>query len=74
MDHRRIPSNTCFDLSKIESRYTDDTSKKEGQAQLKTFRKERIDLQELLFAENKRQLLIVLQSIGQGTVTWLLRQ
>ncbi|HOE70888.1 MAG TPA: polyphosphate kinase 2 family protein [Brevefilum sp.] len=63
MDHHRIPPNTHVDLSKIESRYTGETSKKEGQAQLKKFRKELIDLQELLFAENKRQLLIVLQGI-----------
>jgi hypothetical protein len=44
MVQRRIFPNTDVDLIKIESRYIGDTSTKEGQAQLKTSRKERVEL------------------------------
>jgi PPK2 family polyphosphate:nucleotide phosphotransferase len=63
MDQYRIPPNTQVDLSEFESYYTGEVSKKEGRAKLQEHRKTLMDLQELLYAENKRQVLIVLQGI-----------
>lgn len=63
MDQYRIPPNTQVDLSQFESYYTGEVSKKEGRARLQEHRKTLMDLQELLYAENKRQVLIVLQGI-----------
>lgn len=63
MDHYRVDPNSRIDLSDFESYYTGEISKKEGRAQLKDYRQELMDLQELLYAENKRQVLIVLQGI-----------
>ena len=63
MDHYRIPPDTSVDLSQFETYYTGEISKKEGRKQLKDYRKALMDLQELLYAENKRQVLIVLQGI-----------
>jgi PPK2 family polyphosphate:nucleotide phosphotransferase len=63
MDQYRIPPNTKVDLQQIESYYTGAMSKKEGQAKLQECRKTIMDLQEVLFAENKHQVLIVLQGI-----------
>jgi len=63
MDQYLIPPNTQVDLSQFESYYTGEVSKKKGRAQLEECRKELMDLQELLYAENKRQILIVLQGI-----------
>lgn len=63
MDQYRVDSNSRIDLNNFESYYTGEISKKEGRAQLKDYRQELMDLQELLYAENKRQVLIVLQGI-----------
>ncbi|MFU8826586.1 MAG: polyphosphate kinase 2 family protein [Brevefilum sp.] len=63
MDQYRVDPNTKIDLNHFESYYTGEISKKEGRAQLKDYRQELMDLQELLYAENKRQVLIVLQGI-----------
>lgn len=63
MDQYRIPPNTQVDLSQFETYYTGEVSKKKGRAQLQEYRQELMDLQELLYAENQRQILIVLQGI-----------
>jgi PPK2 family polyphosphate:nucleotide phosphotransferase len=63
MDQYLIPPNTQVDLSQFDSYYTGEVSKKKGRAQLQKCRKDLMDLQELMYAENKRQILIVLQGI-----------
>lgn len=63
MDQYRIPPNTKVDLSHHDTYYNGEITKKNGKAQLKDYQKALSDLQELLFAENKRQVLIVLQGI-----------
>jgi PPK2 family polyphosphate:nucleotide phosphotransferase len=63
MNQFRIPHKTKINLNNFESYYTGEISKKEGRAQLQEYRTELMDLQELLYAENKRQVLIVLQGI-----------
>ena len=59
----RIPPNTQVNLSDFETYYTGEIKKKKGRKQLKEYRTVLRDLQELLFAENKQQVLIVLQGI-----------
>jgi polyphosphate kinase 2 (PPK2 family) len=63
MDQYLIPPNTQVDLSQFTSYYTGEVSKKKGRKKLQVCRKELMDLQELMYAENKRQILIVLQGI-----------
>ena len=63
MDQYRISPNTSVDLGDFESYYTGEVSKDEGRAKLKDYREEIMDLQELLFAEDKHKILIVLQGI-----------
>jgi PPK2 family polyphosphate:nucleotide phosphotransferase len=63
MEHYRIPPNSKVDLSQFETYYTGDISKNKGCALLKEHRKALMDLQELLYAENRQQILIVLQGI-----------
>ena len=66
MEQYRIPPETSVDLDAIETRYEGDLSKKDGKGQLKDLNKELRDLQELLFAESKQKILIVLQAIDTG--------
>ena len=63
MEQYRIPPSTQVDLNHFDTYYQGDVSKKKGKAQLKEHQKTLSDLQELLYAENKRQVLIVLQGI-----------
>lgn len=63
MDQYRILPNTRVELKKFETYYTGEVSKKDGRAQLLDYRQELMDLQELMYAENQRQVLIVLQGI-----------
>jgi len=62
-DQYRIPPNTQVDLNQFTTYYTGEIKKKKGRKQLEEYRKVMRDLQELLFAENKQQILIVLQGI-----------
>ena len=63
MDHFRITPDTQVDLSQHDPYYSGEISKKKGRALLKDHRQALMDLQELLYAENKRQVLIILQGI-----------
>ena len=63
MDQYRIKPGTQVDLSQFETYYQGDLTKKEGKAQLKNQNKVLRDLQELLYAERRQKLLVVLQGI-----------
>jgi len=66
MEQYRISPEATVDLDTIETRYEGDLSKKDGKDQLKDLNIELRDLQELLFAEGKQKMLIVLQAIDTG--------
>lgn len=63
MDQYRIPPKTKVDLSHFETRYEGEIEKKAGKDLLKEHNKTLRDLQELLYAEHKQKILIVLQGI-----------
>lgn len=63
MEKYRIPPETQVDLSDFDTYYQGEIEKKVGKAQLKKHRKTIRDLQELLYAERKQKVLIVLQGI-----------
>lgn len=63
MDHCRVPPETKVNLSQNETYYRGALAKKDGKAQLKGQNKVLRDLQELLYAEHKQKLLVVLQGI-----------
>ncbi len=66
MEQYRISPEATVELDTFDTRYEGELSKKDGQDQLKDLNKELRDLQELLFAEGKRKILIVLQAIDTG--------
>jgi len=66
MEQFRISPEATVDLDAIDTRYEGDLSKKDGKKQLKDLNIELRDLQELLFAEDKQKILIVLQAIDTG--------
>lgn len=66
MDQYRIPPKKKVDLDTIPTRYEGDIKKKEGKDRLKEYNKTLFDLQELLYAEYKQKLLVVLQAIDTG--------
>jgi PPK2 family polyphosphate:nucleotide phosphotransferase len=63
MEQYRVPPNTDVELSNYETYYDGEVEKKEGKDQLKELGKTLRDLQELLFAEHKQKVLVVLQGI-----------
>ncbi|MDY6846150.1 MAG: polyphosphate kinase 2 family protein, partial [Chloroflexota bacterium] len=63
MDKYHIPPDTRVDLDDFETYYTGEIKKKAGKAKLKEHNKTLRDLQELLYAENKRKVLVILQGI-----------
>jgi PPK2 family polyphosphate:nucleotide phosphotransferase len=63
MDPYRVQPGTRVDLRSFVPQYSGDLSKAEGKDQLKQLADELADLQELLYAEGMRKLLIVLQGI-----------
>jgi PPK2 family polyphosphate:nucleotide phosphotransferase len=63
MENYRVFPESHVDLSKLETRYQGEISKKDGKASLKEYSKTLRDLQELLFAEHQQKILIVLQGI-----------
>jgi PPK2 family polyphosphate:nucleotide phosphotransferase len=62
----RVPFGERVSLSDYDTRYKGGLKKKEGKALLKENLKRMADLQELLFAEGKHALLIVLQAMDAG--------
>lgn len=63
MDAYRIIPGTQVDLSQHETSYQGELSKHDGKEQLKDQNKVLRDLQELLYAEHRQKLLVVLQGI-----------
>ena len=63
MDAYRIKPGTQVDLSQHETSYQGELSKHDGKEQLKDQNKVLRDLQELLYAEHRQKLLVVLQGI-----------
>ena len=63
MDTYRIIPGTQVDLSQHETSYQGELSKHDGKEQLKDQNKVLRDLQELLYAEHRQKLLVVLQGI-----------
>ena len=63
MDHFRVKPKTQVDLSQYETHYQGELSKHDGKDQLKDQNKTLRDLQELLYAEHRHKLLVVLQGI-----------
>ena len=63
MDQYRIPPKSQVDLNEYETRYKGELDKITGKAQLKEETLALSDIQELMFAEHKQKLLIVLQGI-----------
>ncbi len=63
MDQYRIQPGTQVNLSQYETYYQGKLAKKEGKQQLKDQNKILRDLQELLYAERRQKLLVVLQGI-----------
>jgi len=63
MEQYRIPPNTQVKLSQYDTYYDGEISKKDGKKMLEDHGKTLRDLQELLFAERKQKLLVVLQGI-----------
>lgn len=66
MEQYRISPGTQVDLDTFETYYQGQVNKKEGKAQLKELNKSLRDLQELLYAEHKQKLLVVLQGIDSS--------
>ena len=63
MDQYRVSPGSNVKLSDFATRYEDDLDKKEGKAQLAEKAVALSQLQELLYAEHKHKVLIVLQGI-----------
>jgi PPK2 family polyphosphate:nucleotide phosphotransferase len=63
MEQYCIPPDTQIDLSAFETYYSGEIKKKEGKAKLKKHNKTLRDLQELLYAEHKHKVLVILQGI-----------
>jgi len=63
MDSYRVAPGTQVDLTKFTTYFDGDLSKHDGKAQLKDQNKILRDLQELLYAEHRQKLLVVLQGI-----------
>ena len=64
--HLAIPGRG-FRLSDIPTKYHDDRSdKKDAQKQIESDQKELVKLQELLYAEGKHAVLIILQAMDTG--------
>ncbi|MBG0785982.1 MAG: polyphosphate kinase 2 family protein [Anaerolineaceae bacterium] len=63
MDQYRVSPGSNVKLSDFATRYEDDLEKKEGKAQLAEKAVALSQLQELLYAEHKHKVLIVLQGI-----------
>lgn len=66
MDQYRVPPEKKVDLNKFPTKYEGEITKKDGKARLKDCNKALFDLQELLYAEHKQKLLVVLQAIDTG--------
>ena len=66
MDKYRIPPEKKVDLDKFPTKVETEITKKDGKARLKDCNKALFDLQELLYAEHKQKLLVVLQAIDTG--------
>ncbi len=72
-----VPCGCSFDLTKCDPDYKDDlTNKKAAKHEIEYYAKRLRDLQYLLYAENKRSLLIVLQGLDasgkDGTIRHVL--
>lgn len=63
MSKYRIPPETDVDLSQFDTSYQGDLDKKTGKSQLIECTKGLSDIQELMYAEHKQRLLVVLQGI-----------
>ncbi|MEA3325898.1 MAG: polyphosphate kinase 2 family protein [Chloroflexota bacterium] len=63
MEQYRISPESQVDLSQFETCYQGELDKNTGKAQLKEHTKALSDIQELMYAEHKQKLLIVLQGI-----------
>ena len=63
MNQYRVEPGTQVDLKKYETYFDGDLSKHDGKAQLKDQNKVLRDLQELIYAEHRQKLLVVLQGI-----------
>lgn len=63
MDRYRIAQNASVDLDEFETYYSGEIEKKEGKSRLKEHNKTLRDLQELLYAEGKQKVLVILQGI-----------
>jgi PPK2 family polyphosphate:nucleotide phosphotransferase len=63
MDQYLVAPGAQVDLSGYETYFDGDLTKKDGKAELKEQNKILRDLQELLFAEHRQKLLVVLQGI-----------
>ena len=63
MDQYRVEPGTQVDLSGFETYFDGNLAKKDGKAALKDQNKILRDLQELLYAEHRQKLLVVLQGI-----------
>jgi len=62
-----VPSGTKIRLKDYDPGYIGKyTSKKEAEKEMREIRKQMIDLQSLLYAENKHALLIILQAMDTG--------
>ena len=66
MEQYCIPSEMKVNLEDFPTRYEGEIEKKEGKARLKQYTKVLSDLQELLYAEHKQKVLVVLQAIDTG--------
>jgi len=63
MDKYLIQPETCVNLDDFTTYYDGEIKKKDGKARLKEHNKTLRDLQELLYAEGKRKVLVILQGI-----------
>ncbi len=63
MEKYRVPPKTSVDLSTFESYYEGEIDKKDGKDRRKKFGQDLADLQELMYAEHKQKVLIVLQGM-----------
>lgn len=63
MEQYRIPPETKVDLNQYATSFQGELDKKTGKSQLKERNKALRDIQELMYAEDKQKLLVVLQGI-----------
>jgi PPK2 family polyphosphate:nucleotide phosphotransferase len=63
MEQYRVTPKSKVDLSQYDTYYDGEISKKDGKKMLEEYGKTLRDLQELLFAERKQKVLVVLQGI-----------